>query len=84
MSLIGINDILNTIPQRPPFLMIDRAEINLEENSITALKNVTIDEHFFAGHFPDNPIMPGVLQLEAMAQTANLFVRKKTSHFKID
>ena len=77
-TLLGINEILDIIPQRPPFLMIDRAEIDIENNTVTALKNVTVDEHYFTGHFPSGPILPGVLQLEAMSQASGLLLRKKT------
>lgn len=65
---ININEILDLLPHRYPFLLIDRVlELKLEE-SIRVLKNVTINELFFSGHFPNNPVMPGVLILESMAQ----------------
>lgn len=68
---LEIEEILKLIPHRYPFLMVDRVlEVNFEEKYIIALKNVTINEPFFQGHFPQKPIMPGVLILEAMAQTA--------------
>ncbi len=67
-----INDILKHLPHRYPFIMIDRV-LELEPGErIVTLKNVTINEPFFQGHFPDNPIMPGVLILEAMAQSAGV------------
>jgi len=65
---ININEVLKILPHRYPFILIDRImEIKLEE-SVRALKNVTINELFFTGHFPENPVMPGVLILESMAQ----------------
>lgn len=74
---IDITEILKIIPHRYPFLLIDRV-INIEENkSITAIKNVTFNEPFFQGHFPDRPIMPGVLILEALAQTGAAIVLAK-------
>ena len=67
-----IHDILKHLPHRYPFVMVDRV-VELEPgNRIVTLKNVTINEPFFQGHFPDNPIMPGVLILEAMAQSAGV------------
>ncbi len=67
-----INDILNYLPHRYPFIMIDRV-LELEPGRrIVTLKNVTINEPYFQGHFPGNPIMPGVLILEAMAQSAGV------------
>lgn len=72
-SILDINEILNYLPHRPPFLLIDRV-VDIQPNeSLTAVKNVTINEPFFAGHFPQQPIMPGVLILEALAQTATVF-----------
>ena len=62
-------EIMDIIPQRPPFLMIDRVEEVMPGKSCVAYKNVTINEPFFTGHFPGNPIMPGVLMVEALAQT---------------
>jgi len=66
------------LPHRYPFLLVDRIlEINLEENEIVGLKNVTVNEPFFQGHFPGVPIMPGVLILEALAQTGGVLVHQK-------
>lgn len=62
------------IPHRYPFLLIDRIQDVVPETSATGIKNVTINEPFFAGHFPDKPIMPGVLIIESMAQTAAALV----------
>jgi beta-hydroxyacyl-ACP dehydratase FabZ len=67
-----IRDILKHLPHRYPFILIDRV-LELEPgNRIVTLKNVTINEPYFQGHFPDNPVMPGVLILEAMAQSAGV------------
>ncbi len=69
---INIKDILDMLPQRYPFIMVDRV-LELEEGkSITALKNVTANEPFFQGHFPGEPVMPGVLILEGLAQAGTL------------
>jgi UDP-3-O-[3-hydroxymyristoyl] N-acetylglucosamine deacetylase/3-hydroxyacyl-[acyl-carrier-protein] dehydratase len=68
-----VNQIKKTLPHRSPFLLIDKV-LDVGEKNIVALKNVTLDEPFFQGHFPDEPIMPGVLQVEAMAQAGGIFV----------
>ncbi len=65
---------MKMIPHRYPFLLIDRVQDVVPETSATGIKNVTINEPFFAGHFPDKPIMPGVLVIESMAQTAAALV----------
>ena len=68
-----MEEIFKTLPHRYPFLLVDKIlEINKEDTSVTALKNVTINEPFFQGHFPDYPVMPGFLILEALAQTSLL------------
>jgi 3-hydroxyacyl-[acyl-carrier-protein] dehydratase len=70
--MIDIHRILKLLPHRYPILLVDRV-LSLEKNrSIVAIKNVTINEPFFQGHFPSRPVMPGVLMLEALAQTAAL------------
>jgi UDP-3-O-[3-hydroxymyristoyl] N-acetylglucosamine deacetylase / 3-hydroxyacyl-[acyl-carrier-protein] dehydratase len=66
-----INGIMRMLPHRPPFLLIDKI-LEISEQHIVGLKNVTMNETFFNGHFPGNPIMPGVLQIEAMAQTGGI------------
>lgn len=74
--MFDITEITNTLPHRYPFLLVDRI-LEFEENKrIVGLKNVTINEPFFQGHFPGHPIMPGVLILEAMAQTGGVLALK--------
>lgn len=68
-----INEIKKMLPHRPPFLLIDKI-IELKEKSIVGIKNVTMNEPFFVGHFPDEPVMPAVLQIEAMAQAGGIFI----------
>jgi 3-hydroxyacyl-[acyl-carrier-protein] dehydratase len=76
--LLNVKEIAKILPHRYPFLLVDRIiYLNLEENVIIGQKNVTVNEQFFQGHFPDVPIMPGVLILEALAQTAGILVHKK-------
>ena len=64
---MDIKEIMNIIPHRYPFLLIDKV-IKIEENKITAIKNVTANEYYFQGHFPAEPVMPGVLIIESLAQ----------------
>lgn len=81
---IDINQIFNLLPHRYPFLLVDRVLDYKVLDYLTAIKNVTINEPFFAGHFPGNPIMPGVLMLEALAQScailSNLSRQPKEGH----
>ena len=74
--LMNVEDIMKILPHRPPFLMVDRI-LKIEGNRIVGVKNVTMNENYFQGHFPGHPIMPGVLQLEAMAQVAGILMLKK-------
>lgn len=74
---ITAKEILGLLPHRYPFLMVDKVlEIDPEREYIKAVKNVSHNEPFFQGHFPGNPIMPGVLILEAMAQTGAIYLKK--------
>jgi 3-hydroxyacyl-[acyl-carrier-protein] dehydratase len=70
--MMDIHEILKLLPHRYPFLLVDRVVALEKGKSIRSIKNVTINEPFFIGHFPHRPVMPGVLMLEAMAQTAAL------------
>ena len=72
------SNILNILPHRYPFLLVDRI-ISANEGIIHAIKNVTYNENFFTGHFPNEPVMPGVLIIEALAQTATLLTTKAPS-----
>lgn len=69
---IGIHEILKLLPHRYPFLLVDKMTHCIPGVSGVGIKNVTMNEPFFVGHFPDNPVMPGVLQIEAMAQAAGI------------
>ena len=73
---IDMQEILKRIPHRYPFLLIDRAEDYHAHKSIVGIKCVTMNEHFFQGHFPENPVMPGVLIVEALGQTGAVLMSK--------
>ena len=73
---MDIEAVMKMLPHRPPFLLVDRI-LKIEGNHIVGVKNVTMNEPHFAGHFPGHPIMPGVLQLEAMAQVAGILLLKR-------
>jgi 3-hydroxyacyl-[acyl-carrier-protein] dehydratase len=75
-SQIDITEILARIPHRYPFLLVDRAEDYRPNQSIVGVKCVTVNEPFFVGHFPGNPVMPGVLIIEAMAQSGAVLMSK--------
>ncbi len=82
--VFNAKEVQNILPHRYPFLLVDRIiYMNLEENEIIGLKNVTVNEPFFQGHFPGAPIMPGVLLLEALAQTGGVLVHQKGYDKKI-
>ncbi|HYZ20985.1 MAG TPA: 3-hydroxyacyl-ACP dehydratase FabZ [Rhodopila sp.] len=74
IELVDIHRIMHDIPHRYPFLLIDRVVDVVLNHSAVGVKNVSVNESFFAGHFPNHPVMPGVLIIEAMAQTAAVLV----------
>lgn len=75
-SSLDIEQVMQILPHRYPFLMVDKI-VSFEETKIRAIKNVTINEPYFQGHFPGKPVMPGVLQLEAIAQVAGMLTLRK-------
>ena len=76
---LDVRRVLDVLPHRFPFVLIDRVVAIDGDKSLTALKNVSVNEPFFPGHFPGHPVMPGVLQLEAMAQAAGILLLRKSS-----
>lgn len=82
--ILNVKEIAKILPHRYPFLLVDKVTyLNLEENIIIGQKNVTVNEQFFQGHFPGVPIMPGVLILEALAQTGGILMHQKGHSEKI-
>ncbi|MFT4091573.1 MAG: 3-hydroxyacyl-ACP dehydratase FabZ [Asticcacaulis sp.] len=73
---VGYQEVLKRIPHRYPFLLIDRGENWIKNKSMVGIKNVTFNEPFFNGHFPENPVMPGVLIIEALGQTGAVLMSK--------
>lgn len=74
VKIYPVEEIMKMLPHRYPFLLVDRLEVEVPGERGVGIKNVTMNEEFFQGHFPNNPVMPGVLQIEAMAQTAGAVV----------
>ena len=79
-KILDISKVIQLLPHRYPFLLIDRV-LDHDDNSLRALKNVTANEHFFTGHFPENPVMPGVLITEALAQAGAIlaYIKAKST-----
>ena len=84
MSTYDIQKIMQFLPHRYPFLLIDRVEEVVPGQKVTALKNVTINEPFFQGHFPGVPVMPGVIILEAMGQAGGVLAYESLNEHKQD
>ena len=80
-KVYNIDEIMKMLPHRYPFLLVDRLEVEEAGVKGVGLKNLTMNELFFQGHFPGNPIMPGVLQIEAMAQTAGCIVMSADDNY---
>ena len=81
-KIYTVEEIMEMLPHRYPFLLVDRLEVEEPGVKGIGLKNVTMNEEFFQGHFPGNPVMPGVLQIEAMAQTAGAVVISGMENYK--
>ena len=79
---VNIDAIMKMLPHRYPFLLVDKVVNFVADSGLIAIKNVTINEDFFNGHFPGHPIMPGVLIIEAIAQAAGIFVMMSTQESK--
>jgi UDP-3-O-[3-hydroxymyristoyl] N-acetylglucosamine deacetylase/3-hydroxyacyl-[acyl-carrier-protein] dehydratase len=79
-GMLDIMQVMKVLPHRYPFLMVDKV-LKIEGTKITAVKNVSVNEPYFQGHFPNHPIMPGVLQLEAIAQVAGIVTLKQAENF---
>jgi beta-hydroxyacyl-ACP dehydratase FabZ len=81
MPELNTTEILNILPHRYPFMLVDKiVECDEGGDRIVGIKNLTFNELFFQGHFPDNPVMPGVLQLEAMAQVAGVMLNMRAGN----
>lgn len=80
MSVLNTTEIMDLIPNRYPILYIDKVDELVPDEKIVATKNVTINENYFQGHFPGNPVMPGVLIIESMAQTASILILKSEKY----
>lgn len=78
-SVMDIQEVMHYLPHRPPFLLVDKVIEIKEGDYLIALKNVTMNEPFFVGHFPNRPVMPGVLIVEALAQAAGILAYKSTN-----
>ena len=81
IKVYPIEEIMKMLPHRYPFLLVDRLEVEVPGEKGVGIKNVTMNEEFFQGHFPGNPVMPGVLQIEAMAQTAGAVVIAQNENY---
>src|SRR5205823_14009445 len=79
-AVLDIMEVMKILPHRYPFLMVDKVT-RIEGNQIVGVKNVTVNEPFFQGHFPGHPIMPGVLQVEAIAQVAGILMLKQAEYW---
>ena len=79
-DVMDVNDVMKLLPHRFPFLMVDRIVAIEGDTKCTGVKSVTMNEQFFQGHFPGHPIMPGVLQLEAMAQVGSILLLRKPGY----
>lgn len=79
-GVLDVNEIMRTLPHRYPFLMVDRIIELIEDTRAVGVKAVTINEPYFQGHFPGHPVMPGVLQVEAMAQVASVVMMRRTEN----
>jgi UDP-3-O-[3-hydroxymyristoyl] N-acetylglucosamine deacetylase/3-hydroxyacyl-[acyl-carrier-protein] dehydratase len=81
-TLYDIHQIMEFLPHRYPFLLVDRI-VELKGDTVVGIKNVTMNEPFFTGHFPGNPVMPGVLQIEAMAQVGGILAMNSVDDYKL-
>ncbi len=82
--IMDIHEVMKHLPHRPPFLLVDGVLEMKEGESLVAVKNVTMNEPFFVGHFPNHPVMPGVLIVEALAQAAGILAYKSTNTLPSD